>query len=67
MRGDRPFETRIADHDADGVTIRGLSLTDDLIGKATYSDLVTLGTLGGLPDVNRRTVPYRGHDQEATP
>ncbi|AKS33782.1 citryl-CoA lyase [Mycolicibacterium goodii] len=56
MPGDRPLETRIADHDSAGVTIRGLSLADDLIGKASYSDLLTLGTLGRLPDANQRAV-----------
>jgi len=56
MQGDRPPETRIANHDATGVTIRGLSLADDLIGKASYSDLLTLSTLGRLPNDNQRTV-----------
>lgn len=47
-------ETHIADHGPDGVTIRGLSLENDLIGRVGYADMVMLGTLGRLPDDGQR-------------
>lgn len=56
MARSRPLETHIAVHDEAGVTIRGLSLEDELIGQASYADLIMLGTLGRLPDPNQRRV-----------
>lgn len=52
----RPLETHIANHDKAGVTIRGLSLEAELIGQATYADMIMLGTVGRLPDPNQRRV-----------
>lgn len=53
-RDDRPLLTRIAGHDEGGVTVRGRSLEAELIGQATYADMVMLGTLGRLPDEHER-------------
>jgi citrate synthase len=52
----RTVETHIAVHDESGVTIRGLSLEADLIGRAGYADMIMLGTLGRLPEDNQRRV-----------
>lgn len=52
--GKPPLTTRIADHDSDGVTVRGFSLDADLIGRVSYTDMLMLGTLGRLPDGNQR-------------
>lgn len=45
-----PAWTEIADHGADGITIRGFSLEDDLIGRVSYTEVLALSVLGHRPD-----------------
>jgi citrate synthase len=52
----RDLATHIAVHDEAGVTIRGRSLEAELIGRASYADVLMLGTLGRLPDPDQRRV-----------
>ncbi len=42
--------TEIANHDSDGITVRGFSLEDDLIGEVSFTEMVALNVLGHRPD-----------------
>ena len=52
----RPLATSIASHSDTSVRVRGLSLEKELIGRASYADMLMLGVLGRLPDENQRRV-----------